>query len=646
MSTKVREWTLLEEVGRGGMGVVYRATHDLLSGDWAVKVIRSDLVEDVETRARFEAEIRTHFKLRHPNIVEVQSPFVEQGRMYLPMEFLDGRPLGEILKDGTNRLSPSVSLGIIKDAASAVGYAHALQSPVIHRDIKPGNIQIMSDGRVKVLDFGLARTLGEKSMTATGQAVGTPAYMAPEVLDGHAATPRSDVYSLGMVLYRMLAGRMPFDMPETDTSIHAVLLAIVRGIEAGFPDVRHFFPDIPGPLADLTMRALSRDPTRRPEDGNSFANLLGVIDAAGAAPGFDADRTRLKLDLGRDVVTDRSEGAGRDAPVGRAGGASDSSFNPDRTRIHIESIGADDSTQAPYDESEPFSASRRFSGKKIGVVAVVLALTVGMVAVVYSLKDNWTATGGQKEDGQSALERLSTQDPAGITWVRIDGGTFLMGSDDSDSFDEEKPVHTVTVSTFEMSKSEVTVAQYKKCVDASACSAPDTDGYCNWGKSDRDNHPVNCVDWDQAVSYAKFVGGRLPTEAEWEYAASSGGQNRKYPWGNQTATCDYAVMDDGGGNGCGLDRTWPVCSKPAGNTSQGLCDMSGNVYEWVQDWYHTSYNGAPSNGSAWEDSGSTRVFRGGSWFNYARYVRAADRLGSVPGVRYSILGLRVVRSVP
>jgi iron(II)-dependent oxidoreductase len=221
-----------------------------------------------------------------------------------------------------------------------------------------------------------------------------------------------------------------------------------------------------------------------------------------------------------------------------------------------------------------------------------------------------------------------------------------MGSNDGDS--DERPVHSVTVPTFEMSKTAVTVGQYKACVDAGTCTAPNTGTYCNWDKPDRGSHPINCVDWDQAQAFASWAGARLPSEAEWEYAARSGGRDWKYPWGDVAATCERAVMDESGkGEGCGRGSTWPVCSKPKGNTTQGLCDMAGNVWEWVQDWYHDSYDGAPTDGSAWESpTGSSRVNRGGSWRSYARGVRAAYRVSDDPRYRYDgRLGFRLARSV-
>jgi len=253
------------------------------------------------------------------------------------------------------------------------------------------------------------------------------------------------------------------------------------------------------------------------------------------------------------------------------------------------------------------------------------------------------------------------KDVSAVEWVTIPGDTFMMGSGSGKP--DEKPVHKVTVQTFQMAKTEVTVKQYKACMDAGVCTAPQYgDGPCNWGISGRTDHPINCVDWEQARAFAKWAGGRLPTEAEWEYAARSAGKDRMYPWGNEEASCRRTVMH----NGCGLDVTWPVCSKTAGNTEQGLCDMAGNVWEWVQDWYFNSYRGAPADGSAWESPASlsqvvpndfrpdnltvpdnlrSRVLRGGSYYSIkTTTVRAENRFSHDPGSHLGFLGFRPARS--
>lgn len=218
---------------------------------------------------------------------------------------------------------------------------------------------------------------------------------------------------------------------------------------------------------------------------------------------------------------------------------------------------------------------------------------------------------------------------SGIEWVKIPGGTFMMGSTD---FANAQP-HRVTIRAFQMAKTVVTNKQYKACVDAGACTAPTYQGR----QYDGDDKPVVGVEWAQAKAFAAWVGGRLPSEAEWEYAARSAGKDWKYPWGNADPTCDKAVIDI-----CGTTATLPVCSTPAGNTKQGLCDMAGNAWQWVEDWYHL-YSGAPNDGSAQEDPGSYRVFRGGSYGCVAALAKASFRGGYKPAFRHGVVSFRVAR---
>lgn len=236
-----------------------------------------------------------------------------------------------------------------------------------------------------------------------------------------------------------------------------------------------------------------------------------------------------------------------------------------------------------------------------------------------------------KADGTEA-DRVAP-DKADIQWVRIPEGTFSMGSGNG----SEGPAHSVTIKSFQISKTLVTNKQYKACVAAGACSPATYYG----SQYEEDDQPIVGVDWNQANTFSQWVGGRLPSEAEWEYAARSAGKDQKYPWGNEEATCSLAVI-----SGCSR-ATISVCSKPAGNTQQGLCDMAGNAWEWVQDWYHDSYNGAPIDGSAWErPAGSVRVNRGGTWNGHAGPARSAYRNYGNPDGRLYSLGFRPARSLP
>lgn len=245
---------------------------------------------------------------------------------------------------------------------------------------------------------------------------------------------------------------------------------------------------------------------------------------------------------------------------------------------------------------------------------------------------------------KTAAQRAAQKTPGktgreNIRWVKIPGGTFSMGAE---FMPWTRPVHQVRIKPFEMAKTLVTFKQYRTCVEAGACSELHvSNGTClvrqgtgsSWGHGilprnfQGDDQPAVCVDWHQAQAFSAWVGGRLPTEAEWEYAARSAGKDQEYPWGDEKADCSRAVMADHGA-GCGRFSTWPVCSKPQGSTKQGLCDMAGNVWEWTKDWFNTSYEGAPADGSAWENPTGTaaRVGRGGSWRHDSEWgVRAANR---------------------
>jgi formylglycine-generating enzyme required for sulfatase activity len=215
----------------------------------------------------------------------------------------------------------------------------------------------------------------------------------------------------------------------------------------------------------------------------------------------------------------------------------------------------------------------------------------------------------------------------------------MMGS----GLGNEAPVRRVSVAAFEISRTAVTFAQYRACVAAGACREIPKD--CASAAFTGDDQPVVCVDWDEARAFAAWAGGRLPSEAEWEYAARSGGRDRRYAWGDEPADCGRVVIRENDKGGCGRESTWPVCSRPRGDTAQGLCDMGGDVWEWVQDWYHDSYAGAPADARAWETPPSWgRVERSGSWIFPGSYARAASRTADDPSTRGDYLGFRVVRA--
>jgi len=579
------------------MGAVFRCADTALDDQAvAVKLLPPEHTASEVARGRVKQEVVSARSLRHPNIVGVYEYFEGGGRVGFSMEFVAGHTLEQHLA-GRVRGSPlGFAAGpdrlplvgrVASQLAAALDHVHA--SGLVHRDVKPANVMLVPSGEgvdTKLLDLGIVHATDGAALTRDLQP-GTVEYMAPELLSGH-GTPSvaSDLYSLGKLLYFALTGVRPEFGYEP-----ALPSLLVDGLPV----------ELDGPLLACFGR-----PDRRPASAGELARAVAEAVETQRPPTTEAD----------DAVSTLSES----------------------------------------NRKRPGVALRVAAG-----VASVLLVLLGVFLVTRLMGDGGSDPGSADRttnSGNPALSRDSTSEGAppetaalsngaGIDWVQIAGGTFAMGWNDGL---HQAPVHDVSVPSFEIGRTEVTVDQYRACVDAGACSAPDTDQGCNWGVSGRGDHPVNCVKWTQARSYAEWAGGRLPSEAEWEYAARSGGEARAWPWGDQEASCSYAVMY-GGGNGCGEESTWAVCSKPAGNTDQGLCDMAGNAGEWVEDCHQESYTGAPADGSARTScSGHIRqvVGRGGAWVSSSpSNVRATFRFGYNPSRRsYRFMGFRLARDVP
>ena len=273
-------YALTSRLATGGMGEVWRGRDTTLGRPVAVKLLKAEYADDAMFRRRFENEAQHAASLHHHGIASVfdfgeASPIDGPGdgtgtpRPYLVMELVEGQPLSALLRPG-EPLDVEVTRDLMAQTADALGAAH--RAGIVHRDVKPGNLIVTPDRRIKVTDFGIARAADGLALTETGQVMGTPAYLSPEQAEGGSATAASDVYSLGCVAFECLAGRRPF---AADTAV-ATAVAHLRQPVPALPS------SVPADLAAVVTRALAKDPSERYADGSAFAAVLRSPSAATA----------------------------------------------------------------------------------------------------------------------------------------------------------------------------------------------------------------------------------------------------------------------------------------------------------------------------------------------------------------------------
>ena len=274
-------------VGSGGMADVYRAKDQLLERTVAVKILHQQYENDTEFITRFQREAKAAARITHPNIVNVYDVGVAEGRHYIVMEYVPGRTLKERIKEEGPVPVPQ-ALQIARQIAGALAQAHA--NNLVHCDIKPHNILVMPDGNVKVADFGIARAVTEATMTYNDNIMGSVHYFSPEQARGTMITPKSDVYSLGVLLYEMLSGRIPFD-GNTAVSIAR------KHLEEDPQPLHMIAPGIPPVVEALVTRMMAKDPAQRPDSSMLVQDIVRAEQMmrsdTEALPAFDPDATRV-----------------------------------------------------------------------------------------------------------------------------------------------------------------------------------------------------------------------------------------------------------------------------------------------------------------------------------------------------------------
>ncbi|GEM_PF-541615 len=690
-------YRLYESIGAGGMAVVYRAEQLVVHRIVAMKVLSAMLSDDDEFVTRFRREAETAARLEHPHIVPVYDFGAQQGILYVVMRYLPGGSLSQRLKRlGIPSLADTADL--LTQIASALDYAH--KNGVIHRDVKPANIMLDEEGRAYLGDFGIARILNSAAASAVTTGIGTPAYMAPEQFVGQAIDTRTDIYSLGVMLYVLTVGKLPF---EADSQMGVAYLHLNTPPIAP-TEVK---PELPPAVSDVILKALAKAP------GERYATAGALAAAFSEA-----------VNTGQTEQTIRTPYFVRPLPSAEEKGTLKPITPPSRPSAlpPVQPAWQLPEASSPLLDTQPSKPVKRrvpllagllillcLGGLALLLVAVprlsqliVRSATLTVVAVAGS-PTAATGRGTTTPVTTTTVSRIppdtGTRSPAtapptappitatmpsasmpappvatpivgttrtdehGVQQVWVPAGCFMMGSDptqDPGAQQDEMPQHQVCISRgFWLDQYEVTNAAYQQFIDSGGYTHQEwwSDAGWEWIQSQKISGPLVVfgttgaqqprvgVSWYEADAYARWRGGRLPTEAEWEYAAR-GPESRLYPWGN-TYQAGYANIDEQSIGGQHNPHSVDVGSYEAGKSWVGALDMSGNVWEWTQDWYDANYYlQRIRNDPTGPLTGTTKTLRGGSWFNDPSCARAACRRvkfrGRTPDSRDDAVGLRVL----
>jgi serine/threonine-protein kinase len=583
VGTRLGQYQILERVSRGGSSTVYKAYHAKLDRYVAIKVLSPHFVDEEGFLERFQREAQAVARLDHPNILPVYDYDQTGDVVYIVMRYINTGTLRDLM---TAPLDLRDTMEIITQIGMALGYAH--KQNVIHRDVKPNNILIAEGQWALLTDFGLAKIQGgDYKVTQSGVGVGTPDYMSPEQSQGLPVDGRSDLYSLGAMLYEMLTGQTPFD-GDGGMSI------LIKHITEPVKPPRQINPNLPIEVEQVIMKALSKDPNQRFQTAESmvaaFARAVGPIGGrvVSVAAGIDKEEARAKAEVDQSIsiapnAARRSDAAAPRSVFARIGGS---------IRSHWRMIG-------------------------IGLIVVALG------GLVLSGRLQLQSSGAVATSTAAIATPVSTDTLNVADMALVPGGSFTMGATSGDAQADEGPMHIVTLDNFYIDLKEVTTAQFAEFAAASdyKTDAERVGSATTWRKlntPERQQLPVTQVTWNDAVRYCGYYGKRLPTEAEWEYAAR-GDTQRVYPWGN--------VFSDQAANTLELGAGQPVTVATHSSPSPfGVYDLSGNVQEWVRDWYASDYYARSSiNNPAGPASGVQKVLRGGSFKTRSQFATTTTR---------------------
>jgi len=696
-------YLLERRLGQGGMGVVFQARHIFLKTSHAIKVILPDLVgNDPMLTKRFRQEALAAAAIRHQNIIAVTDFGVVRGTMpFLVMEFVRGRSLQDILTT-EGAMSPQRAWEFISAIAAGVGAAH--RQNIVHRDLKPLNIMVQDDvpiaEGVKILDFGLAKIksgelLGSFIQAQTSGLMGSPFYMAPEQWSDEEPDARADIYSLGVILYQMLAGEVPFkgssipsimkkhltlpppSFHSMGVSVPPAIEAVVRHslekeVSARIDSVPTFLKELHAALnsapvvASALRETVAMDPNRtiastspineapkvsvtatqppiaqETNFGTSFDSITGTV--SGAQLDKEQERHRREQEQQEKLERMALQAKELEDRLERLSGSMPPAIDPEATRVRAsatspEFVGGGTAAHAVGPRK---TMVVDFGPKRKGPPAL---LFIGIGVVVLIVAGAAISAYLAFRAGSTSPNAAPTPTPVVASGTKADlvpivGGSFLMGRNSGPLW--ETPAHSVTVQPFMMDRTEVSNTEYAEFVSDTKHAAPS-----HWAEKKppfgQEQWPVVNVSFEDANAFAAWrskrdgVSYRLPTEEEWEYAARNGARSDLYPWGSEWKT-NVAVLKE--------ISPAAVGSRPGGNNRWGVSDLIGNVWEWTS----SKASVYPGNlGTLAPEGRDWIVIRGGCYVSDPAKsdapVSASMREFIPPDTRTTRLGFRLVRS--
>jgi eukaryotic-like serine/threonine-protein kinase len=528
---------------------------------------------------RFQREAKVVAGLRHSNIVQIFDFDTVDGHPYIVMEYLKGPTLATYLRHlhhRKKRIPAEQVARLLNELSIALDYAHA--QGVVHRDIKPGNIMLHNnsddisldkpltdDVEVVITDFGLVRIMNATTQTASGTVSGTPAYMSPEQARGDPTDHRTDIYSLGIVLYEMLAGRVPFEADSTLTVLH-------MQIHTTPPPI----PGISPQIQKVIDRSLAKNPADRYQTSRELAMDYYRAIGIGAQPATPIVPDPSPVNT---IAIEQSVRSAEPPPPVRP-----------ESKPNLQAEPKPEPVARPELVAKP-SGGRMWMG--VGLVFIVGLALLGFG--VYRFLNAGAASPNPTETASLQTPSTDTSPapsevpalPEATRMVKVEAGTYDVGKDPADDY--HAAPQTVSLNEFWIDQYQTTNAQYEQYMTATGAPAP-----LVW--PGEPNHPVRGVTWDQASAYCSWLNKRLPNEAEWEAAGRGPGpEPQLHPWGEDPTD---------GGNVLQLpnQNTYEVGSQFFNVSPLQVYDMVGNVWEWVGEPYTSLPSGA-------------RILRGGRFSN-------------------------------